>query len=303
MGRLAWTVGRFCPEGGDDTWRRRRRNRHPAARVAANLVVVAAAVGVTNPSKAIGPGDLAWSRLPIFQRRVEHALKTIQRVAETNVIGVSYSGGKDSTVVLDLVRNIIPDAPAGFWDSGSETEFDETYDLARHYNVEIVPSRMTLAEMCRSGGYWGYDSPTPDVEYNFMDALVLEPSHRFAVAHDIDCIAMGLRSGESAARRISYRKRGIYYTVKNTPPVTHHLCPIADWSEDDVIAYIASRELRYHIAYDLMAQAGIPRHEWRISVLLGSSGANLGRYVFLRQIAKVKYRALAAQFPKIARYT
>lgn len=35
-------------------------------------------------------------------------------------VAISFSGGKDSTVLLDLVRNIYPDVPAIFCDTGLE---------------------------------------------------------------------------------------------------------------------------------------------------------------------------------------
>ncbi len=264
----------------------------------------AQAADVTSSRTAITPGDLAWSRLPAFARRVERALETIRRAAEGHHIGVSFSTGKDSTVVLDLVRRVIPDAPAGFFDSGSETEYDESYDLAAHYNAQAFTSEIPLAEMCRRGGYWGYEHPTePDVTYDWMAYLVYEPSYRFALVEGIDTMAMGLRADESAGRRVNYRRRGKLYKVDGEEPVTHHLCPIADWSTSEVWAYIAGRGLRYHPVYDLMAQAGIPREQWRISVLLGRSAVNLGRYGFLRQTCPAKWRNLAAQFPEIARYT
>ena len=45
---------------------------------------------------------------------------------------VSFSGGKDSTVLLDLVRKIYPDVPAVFADTGLEypeiREFVKGYD-------------------------------------------------------------------------------------------------------------------------------------------------------------------------------
>lgn len=50
---------------------------------------------------------------------------------------VSFSGGKDSTVLLDLVRNIYPKVPAVFFDTG--LEFPELREF-----VSSTPNVITL---------------------------------------------------------------------------------------------------------------------------------------------------------------
>ena len=52
---------------------------------------------------------------------------------------VSFSGGKDSTVVVDLARRVDPDVPVVWFDSGME--FPETRDyvetLARRWDLNL----------------------------------------------------------------------------------------------------------------------------------------------------------------------
>lgn len=65
---------------------------------------------------------------------------------------VSFSGGKDSTVLLDLVRRIYPEVPAVFVDTGLEypeiREFVKTVD-----NVVWLKPKMNFVEVIKKYGY------------------------------------------------------------------------------------------------------------------------------------------------------
>jgi len=65
---------------------------------------------------------------------------------------VSFSGGKDSTVLLDLVRSIYPKVPAVFVDTGLEypevREFVKTID-----NVTWLKPKMPFTEVIKKYGY------------------------------------------------------------------------------------------------------------------------------------------------------
>ena len=65
---------------------------------------------------------------------------------------VSFSGGKDSTVLLDIARKDYPDINAVFVDTGLEfpeiRQFVKTYD-----NVTIIKPKMNFVEVIRKYGY------------------------------------------------------------------------------------------------------------------------------------------------------
>lgn len=89
---------------------------------------------------------------------LEQKIKTTQaKIIEfgdvySNKIYVSFSGGKDSTVLLDLVRRVYPDAPAVFIDTG--LEYPEIRDFVKTIdNVIWLRPEMTFKEVIKNYGY------------------------------------------------------------------------------------------------------------------------------------------------------
>lgn len=250
--------------------------------------------------KAITPADLVRARLPSFERRVAAALRSIEEASVGNTLGVSFSSGKDSTVVLDLVRRVVPDVSTAFFDSGCE--YESTYEVVAHYGVQTIYLERSLPELCRYVGAWGAEAECPGAEVSFSHYLIDEPSRRWAFQDGLSVIVLGLRAQESKGRKMNVRRRGSFYEV-GTHSCRLRLLPIASWSHDDVWAYVASRGLKYNAAYDKMAELGIPRDSWRVSTLMGMCGAaTMGRYSYLAQVDPKKYNELVRDFPKIAEY-
>lgn len=65
---------------------------------------------------------------------------------------VAFSGGKDSTVLLDLVRQVDPAVPAVFSDTGLEFPELKAF-VAKFKNVEVVRPEMTFREVLLKEGY------------------------------------------------------------------------------------------------------------------------------------------------------
>lgn len=65
---------------------------------------------------------------------------------------ISFSGGKDSTVLLHLVREINPDIPAVFVDTGLEYPEVRAFAMAQE-NVVVVRPKMTFKQVIKSKGY------------------------------------------------------------------------------------------------------------------------------------------------------
>ena len=65
---------------------------------------------------------------------------------------VSFSGGKDSTVLLDIARKIFPDIPAVFCNTGLEYPEIQRFATSKE-NVEVVRPKMRFDEVISKYGY------------------------------------------------------------------------------------------------------------------------------------------------------
>jgi len=69
---------------------------------------------------------------------------------------VAFSGGKDSTVMLDLVHSLYPDVPAVFADTGNELESVRDFvlgEIAMGKSITIVQPSMSFTDIIKEYGY------------------------------------------------------------------------------------------------------------------------------------------------------
>lgn len=83
-------------------------------------------------------------------------VKTQQRIREwynhfNGDVYVSFSGGKDSTVLAHLVRQLYPDVPLVFSNTG--LEYPEIQSFARKMGAEFVRPKMMFSEVISKYGY------------------------------------------------------------------------------------------------------------------------------------------------------
>ena len=96
--------------------------------------------------------------LPLDIKIAKTKLRIKEWVEEFGINGVyvSYSGGKDSEVLLDICRSLYPNIKAVFVNTGQE--FPETIKQVlmrkkQGYNIDILRPKMKFADVVREHGY------------------------------------------------------------------------------------------------------------------------------------------------------
>ncbi len=204
---------------------------------------------------------------------------------------ISFSGGKDSTVLLHLVRSIYPKVPAVFSDTGLEypeiREFVGTID-----NVEWIKPRKTFLHVIQKHGYpviskdiskriyechnaksqltkdqnmYGVRNPRYKISQKYMYLLdaPFKISHHccyglkkspFRIYENESKLKMfsGIIAAESRSRENSYISHGCNIIDSYRPQSR----PIMFWTEEDIWEYIRTYNLPISSIYKTEPRTG-----------------------------------------------
>ena len=200
-----------------------------------------------------------------------------------NKVYISFSGGKDSTVLLDLVRQVNPNIPAVFVDTG--LEYPETKEFVKTIdNVIILRPKMSFKQVIEQYGYpmvskaqanylddirtstekmrirrlegdeqgrfklskkWHYLINAPfKVSHRCCLVMKKEPAKRYE--HETGRVPfIGTLAEESTLRQQSYLKTGCNAFEGKRPNST----PLGFWREQDILEYIYINKLPINKAY------------------------------------------------------
>lgn len=233
------------------------------------------------------PWDLAQMQSLPLEAKVRMTKMRIQQwyYAFDGNVYVSFSGGKDSTVLLHIARQMFPDIPAVFCDTGLEypeiREFVKTIDqvvwlkpkmnfreviskygypvVSKETSQKIYEVRHTRSETLRRERLYGERHSSSKIPKRWMQ-LVDAP---FEVSHKC-CEVMKKRpfhqyeketgrrpivatmAEESSLRKQSWMKYGCNAFDKTTGPQSR---PMSFWTENDVLEYISIFDISYAPVY------------------------------------------------------
>lgn len=164
---------------------------------------------------------------------------------------VGFSGGKDSTVVLDIVRSIDPDIVGVFCDTG--IEYPSTYRyISRVDNIVTVKPDVTFFDCVEKYGWPGVKGGNNKSGYRGNACcyyLKDKPMRQYIRDNDVDLVFDGLTKAESHQRFMFLSHYGMYHFVKSWGGIWK--ChPIMDWDQRDVWNYIYNHSLDYNDGYD-----------------------------------------------------
>ena len=201
----------------------------------------------------LGPGRKAWTRDLIkantphlFARKAkaEHELKDLLAKNQLPVT-ISFSGGKDSLVVLDLLSSITKDFTAIFIDTGLE------HPKTREYVEKLVKDRGVRLLTAPAGdafedNFPAFGPPAKDFRW-CCKVCKLAPASKI-IEEKFPQGAMTVEGN----RRLESFSRAYTELVHENPfvPGQTIVNPIRDWTALDIWLYIIWRELPYNPLYD-----------------------------------------------------
>lgn len=212
--------------------------------------------------------------------------KSKQRIREyynhyAGKVYVSFSGGKDSTVLLHIVREEFPDVKAVYVDTG--LEFPEIKNFVKTIdNVEILRPQMNFLQVIKEYGYpviskeiaytiyyakkgsqWAIDRLNGKhnygnhAKYKYLldadfkissiccDIMKKRPVKKFEKQTSLHPI-VGTMADEGGQRKSAYLKNGCNSFSGVRPMST----PLGFWKEEDIWEYIHKFGLLYSSIYD-----------------------------------------------------
>jgi phosphoadenosine phosphosulfate reductase len=165
-------------------------------------------------------------------------------------VHVSFSGGKDSLVVLNLTVNALKGRQIEAFFLNTGIEFPETVEFARQF---CAGRGIKLKEAVAEGAFWEnlekFGPPAKDMRW-CCKVCKLAPANRLideSVSKGQVCLTVdGKRKYESFSRSsISASERNPFV------PTQLNIFPIRDWRAIEVWLYIYGKKLEYNPLYDM----------------------------------------------------
>lgn len=249
------------------------------------------------PGDGLDPAVVA-GLLPSARTRFDRALATTREHLHTHGGYVSWSGGKDSTVVVDLARRADPSVPVVWFDSGLEFPDTRPYieALANRWqvNLHVITAIPDALSIMAQTGAWDHDADpdwsAPDLHHTLVTVPAQTARTRFGHAE-----LWGLRAAESQARRALLTPGHGTFTRADGTTVCS---PVWAWRDIDITGYLAHHHIPEHPAYARLRAAGATGKDLRVGLALDGNNLNYGRVVWLKRCYPDLYRRIEARLPR-----
>lgn len=168
---------------------------------------------------------------------------------------VACSFGKDSIVVLELVRQVCPDILVEFTNTG--VEFPETIkfkkQVVKDWNLNFLEVRSEDWTFWTLIDKYGWPPLRFDGKHGSRDIkccyyLKEVPAFKALKERGVELVFTGITAHESRNRMMLERRCGDYYFAKTQGLWKCH--PIMSWTQDEVWQYIRENKIPHNPFYD-----------------------------------------------------
>ena len=177
-----------------------------------------------------------------LQKKVDRAIRLLQSIPQDGDIEISYSGGKDSDVILELAK--MAGIPYRAIYKNTTIDPKGTIAHAREMGAEVIHPQKTFFELISEKGF-------PSRFVRFCCSALKE----YKIC---DRAIQGIRRSESLKRAENYKEPEMcrVYSVKEKVKV---YLPILEWTDNDVAEFIKERNIKCHPIYYRGGQFDVTR--------------------------------------------
>lgn len=213
-----------------------------------------------------------------LQKKVDRAVRFLRSIPDEEPVEVAYSGGKDSDVILELVKMSGINYRAIY--KCTTIDFPGTIKHVLDNGVEIVRPSESFFHLIERKGF-----PSRNVRF------CCEKLKEYKI---LNRAVLGIRRAESNARSERYNEPEVCreYSRTDKSKNARHYYPLLDWTVDDVSEFIAERGIKCHpLYYD---EDGVFRPERRLGCMccpLASRKHRIGGFRKYPNMVKAYIRA------------
>lgn len=168
-----------------------------------------------------------------YEKKVARSIRLLQSIpTDEGPVEVSYSGGKDSDVILELAK--MAGIPYRAIYKNTTIDPQGTIKHCKEKGVEVIHPKISFMGLVSKKGI-----PTRRARFccsELKEYKVLERS------------IQGIRRSESNARKERYKEPEICRVYGKDKKVKVYL-PLLDWTDEDVARFVAERNIKCHPLY------------------------------------------------------
>jgi len=167
-----------------------------------------------------------------LDEKIEFAIKLLRSI-KADEVELCFSGGKDSSVILELAKM----AGINYRAIYKNTTIDPpgTIKFCKENGCEIINPKITFFELIEKKGF-----PTRRCRFCCSDLKEYKV---------LDNAIQGIRRSESTKRRKMYYEPVICRTYGNKKNHVNIYLPILEWTDEDVKKFIEQRKIKCHPLY------------------------------------------------------